>query len=446
MIENSEIRITGKVLLLAIFALFTFVAGGLLLGAIIFVSAPVVAYLGLMLLQVKAPHLMVEVKRGVERPQVYENDVFGVILRIKNVGKIDIPILEVRDGVPPDFELVGSSNNFLVSLRAGETADLLYSLKAKTFGIPRLGPVNLRSTDSQGFFETVSLVQTYSPVVILPLTSEKLGHLKIRPRKTRTWPGEIRARRIGMGMDQYSVRQYIPGDSLKSVNWRASARSYHPTQLFVNEYMAEFGTDTMVIVDGRAIADAGVKPNSAVSYSIHAAIAITDRLLRDRNRVGLITLGEKGERIPPGYGRRQHNRMVLSMLRIRAGETWTIENLPRYLQFFYPDLALVFFVSSLTDESSFAAAADIARMGYDLIVVSPNPLEFGVQKDKNKKSRIWKLARDLAEINRTMRIEQLRRIGIMAVDWHISDPLETSLETNLRAWNRRTGLVRVRRG
>ncbi len=440
---QSEFRITEKILLLSIFAISTFSLGSLLLSPLIFVSVPVVAYLGLVLLQVQHPLPSVEIKRGLERQQIYEKDALGVLLHISNFGKNDIPILEVRDTVPLDFELVGSSSSFLVSLKAGESTDIQYTLRSKTFGLPKLGPINLRSLDAHGFFESVSVIQTYSTVVVLAHTSEKLEHLKIRPRRTKSWPGEIVARRIGMGMDYFSIRQFLPGDSFKSVNWRASARSVNENQFLVNQYMAELGADTMVIVDGRAIADVGTKPESAVSYSIHATIAITDRLLKDRNRVGLITLGEVGERIPPGYGKRQHGRMVLSMLRIKAGETWTIENLPRYLQFFYPNLALVFFVSSLTDESSFGAAADIARMGYDLIVVSPNPLDFGLRNDKGKKSRIWKVAKDLAEINRRMSIEQLRKIDVKVVDWRVSDPLEAAIGISLNAWNRQAGLMRI---
>jgi len=426
----------------------SFVVGILLIGSIIFLSIPVVAYLGLMVLQAKRPHLNVEVKRAVEKPQIYEGDEIGVRIRARNAGKESIATLEIRDELPEELELVSSSTSSIISLKPGESGEFFYTVRARTYGVPRLGPIKLRSMDEQGFFENVSMLENFSTVVIFPHTSEKLQHMKIRPRKIKSWPGEIVARRIGQGMEYYSLRQYLPGDSFKTVNWRASARAPSPSQLFVNEYMAELGTDTMIIVDGRAIADVGKKPNSAISYSIHAAMAISDRLIRDRNRVGLITLGSKGERIHPGYGKRQHNRMVLSMLRIRGGETWTIENLSGYLRFYYPGLALIVFVSTLADESAFTAAAEIARLGYDLIVVSPNPLDFGLKDEMTKRifgsgQKIWEIAKDLSEINRAASIEQLRRADVLVVDWHVADSLGAALEANLRAWNRKKGLLRV---
>ena len=82
-------------------------------------------------------------------------------------------------------------------------------------------------------------------------------------------------------------------------------------------------------------------------------------------------------------GEGRYNRLVLSLINVRPGEFFTFENISRYLKFFYPNLAQVVLVSPLIDEKAFGSAAEIARIGYQSLVISPNPIDFqrnGIKK------------------------------------------------------------------
>ena len=238
-----------------------------------------------------------------------------------------------------------------------------------------LGPIEITCSDATGISTLHKTLAVRAPVVILPQTPERLAHFKIRPRKTKPWPGEIVARKVGLGIDNYSIREYLPGDSFRRINWRASARTADD-ELLLNEQSAELGADTIVIVDARPASDLSSGDASLIKYSIRGAISIADKLLRDRNRVGLVTIGMDSERIPPGYGRRQYTRLVLSLIKLRAGGFFTFENIPSYLKYFYPHLAQVVLVSPLVDSGAYGAAAEIARSGYELLILSPNPVDF----------------------------------------------------------------------
>jgi len=426
------------------------VLGLLLCGALVFVSIPVVVYLCISYVQFEKPHVDVSVVRTIEKSQISEEDLTRVRLRVTNVGNGEIPFLSISDAVPGElWDSDVTQSSFGMALRKGETKDVFYAVRGNVFGVFRLGPISAKSTDIFGLGESEKQLDLYSNIVVLPKATERLIHFKIRPRKTKPWPGEIAARKVGLGIDNFSIRQYIPGDSFRRINWRASARMNRENDedLFLNEQMAELGADTIVIVDARPVSNVGSGEDSTIEYSVHVAISVTDRLLKDRNRVGLITVGLNSEKIPPGYGRRQYNRLVLSLIRVRPGEFFTFENISRYLKLFYPNIAQVVLISPLIDDAAFSSAAEIARTGYELLVISPHPIDFsGAEKEKKttterkrnmKKNKEWKIASDLAELRRESNLSLLRRSGALVVDWRKNDSLDFVLSKNVRAWSRR---------
>ena len=436
---------TSKTVVLAVFAIFIFGLGLLLRDLLIFVSLPVAMYLGFVFLLGENFGSTVQILRTIEKSQINEDETLSVRLRVKNLGRSQIPIVNVEDTLPEElFDSQITEPCFTIpSLEPGETREMYYALRGKSFGIFKIGPLLVANEDSSGFRRIERVIDSFSSVVVLPSATERLSHFKIRPRKTKPWPGEIVARKVGLGMDNYSIRQYIPGDSFKRINWRASARftgQAEDDQLLLNEKTAELGADTIIVVDARPVSNVGSDQFSTVVSSIHSAISITDKLLKDRNRVGLVTIGLNSERIPPGYGRRQYTRLLLSLIKVRSGEYFTFENLSRYLRFFYPNLAQIIFISPLIDEDSFQAAAEIARSGYDLIALSPNPIDYSSLKKGASRDRLLKISVALAELSRRANMVQLEKAQVLVIDWRKGEPLDRLLTKNVTTWSHQPGL------
>jgi uncharacterized protein (DUF58 family) len=439
--------VSGKVQVLVSFAAISFVLGLIFQNALIFACVPVVFYLALTSLQSEAPG-PVTVERTVEKVQFYEEEESKVRLRITNLGKRFGTLVTVVDDVPADLANPKSPSTFTVSLKPGEVRDCFYSIKGGNFGIYSLGPIEVKCEDISGTKILESRSENFSTIVVLPKTTERLTHFQINPRKTKPWPGEIVARRVGLGMDNYSIRQYLPGDSFRRINWRASAKTVSE-DLLLNEQSAELGADTIIIVDARPESNL-VSPSreSLVKNSAYAAISLSDKLLRDRNRVGLVTIGKDTTRIPPGYGRRQYNRLVLGLIKVRAGGLFTFENIPSYLKYFYPHLAQVIMISPLLDKEAFNASGDIARSGYELLLVSPNPIDYTAEtKGRNKnEERILQISIQLVSLERSNKLAELRDSGAIVLDWRVGEPLDVLLTKNLQVHSRQIELARRRSG
>lgn len=443
---TERISISTKVQLLGAFAAISFALGLLLRNALVFASIPVTIYLALVLLQIRTPR-PVSVTRTVEKSQFYEEEISRVRLRVSNPGERSVALVTIEDTVPEELRDKSPPPSFSFALKPKEIRDSFYSIKTDTFGLYSLGPIRVRSEDPSGVSIVSSTVEDSSVIVVLPKMTERLIHFKISPRKTKPWPGEIVARKVGLGIDNYSIRQYIPGDSFRRINWRASARAAND-DLLLNEQTAELGADTIIVVDARPASNL-YSPNgeSLVKNSIRAAISISDKLLRDRNRVGLVTIGMDTNRIPPGYGRRQYNRLLLSLIRVRAGGVFSFENIPSYLKYFYPHLAQVIMISPLLDREAFNSAGEIARSGYELLVLSPNPVDYSFaaktgRRDRN--SRTLKISRELALMARSTNLSQLRESGALVLDWRKGEPLDFILSKNMRIYSRQIGLAERR--
>jgi uncharacterized protein (DUF58 family) len=428
--------------LLSVLAALSFVGGLFLQEPLMFISIPAMTAVGLIVLRSKDPRGMVDVTRVIERIRIREGESTRVRLTVRNHGSSSISMLQIADHIPPELRGRNTNSGFTVTLSPGESKDTYYEITASVFGVYEIGPITLTAQDSVGVFGSRGGVRSYAEVFVFPETTEKLTHFSIRPRKTKSWPGEIVARRTGTGMDYHNIRQFMPGDSVKRINWRASARVVQPSDsLLVNEYAAEVGADVLIIVDAGGLSDSASGSESIFRFTAKAAISIAERLIRDRNRVGLLTTGMNPTRIPPGSGKRQFERIALSLLRLKPGESdirWWVE---RSMNLFFPNVYQVIFVSALASSNSASAAAEIARYSNrDVIIVSPNPVEFSLSRSKERNSREQRIAKKLAQIERRIKMERLSRRNVVVVDWTTSASLEEVLEVHRRAMTRHAAI------
>ena len=105
------------------------------------------------------------------------------------------------------------------------------------------------------------------------------------PRETQLFAGNEVARRKGEGIEFADMRPWAPGDPLKRVNWRASARR---GELWVNESHPERNTDVILFVD--SFAEARGQDAGTLDLAVRATAALADAYVGRRDRVGLIVV------------------------------------------------------------------------------------------------------------------------------------------------------------
>ena len=100
--------------------------------------------------------------------------------------------------------------------------------------------------------------------------------------------GEMKLKRIGLGKEFHSIRDYTTTDPFNTINWKATART---GKLLVNQFEAESVTDVMFLLDARMVTRVGTMVDNPLERSIRFIASIASGFLQTSNRVGLIIYG-----------------------------------------------------------------------------------------------------------------------------------------------------------
>ncbi len=229
--------------------------------------------------------------------------------------------------------------------------------------------------------------------------------------------GEHSARVPGEGVEFSGVREYVPGDRQRAINWAATTRR---GRLQVNTFAAERSQDVVLLVD--ATSDVGEPGSSALDLGLRGAAGAARAYLDARDRVGVITYQWGGAHwLAPSLGRRQVYKIIDAMLSADAG--WArgavFRRLPRAA---LPPGALVVAFSPLLDQRFVEALRDMRERGFSLIVVdvlnTEPPTKYSYADVIAR--RIWRMEQQAIRFS-------LRELGVPVVAWDGVAPLDLPL-------------------
>jgi uncharacterized protein (DUF58 family) len=261
--------------------------------------------------------------------------------------------------------------------------------------------------------------------VLPPVT--RLRNVVIRPRRTRVYAGSIPARAGGPGTEFFGVREYQPGDSPHSINWRASARSVET--LYSNEYQQERVADVGIVVDGRLKTNEFAGGHSLFDHSVQAAASMADALLHQGNRVGLLLYASYLGWTLPGYGRIQRERILHALANAKTGDSQVFSDLEHIPTRLFPPESQIIFVSPLI-EDDLKPLIQLRAQGYDVLVVSPNPVMFELSYLGNSNPNV-DLAGRVLHMERILLLQRLQRANIQVLDWDVKEPFDLLVKRKL---------------
>ena len=116
----------------------------------------------------------------------------------------------------------------------------------------------------------------------------------------------------GRGMEFDEVREYVPGDDIRSIDWNVTARTGAP---HIKKFVEEREMTVMLVVDVSAsnLFGSGTQLKRDLAAEVAAVLAFS--AIRNNDRIGLILFAEEVEKyIPPKKGTRHVLRLVREML------------------------------------------------------------------------------------------------------------------------------------
>src|SRR5690242_17971272 len=143
---------------------------------------------------------------------------------------------------------------------------------------------------------------------------KKIRQIEIRTNRivTETLAGQYHSVFKGQGMNFDEVREYQPGDEVRSIDWNVTARMNHP---FVKKFVEERELTLMLVVDvsGSGLFGSGSQSKRELAAEIASVLAFS--AIRNNDKVGLILFSDEVEKfIPPRKGRKHVLRVIREVL------------------------------------------------------------------------------------------------------------------------------------
>lgn len=412
----------GRFVFLAALAYLLFFAGLVSMnGGPLALAIPLVVYLASTLLH-RPPAVNLVVQRAVSTPMAQQNSPVQVTVAIRNEGP-DLDEVLIEDFLPPGLELVEGKTRVLTSLPAGGTLEMKYIVRGRR-GSYFLQDLRISASEHMGVLRTQVDVPARFKLLFLPEVT-RLRKVAIRPQRTHGHFGPIPSRKTGSGVDFMGLREYQMGDPRRWINWRANAR--HEQQLFVNQFEQERITDVGIILDARQQSNI-VLPNGdpLFEYGVQATGSLSEALLNMGHKVGLLIYGFGMERVFPGYGKVQQERILRALGQARTGHNFALESLGALPTRFFPAGSQIVMVSPLLS-SDVQAFIRLRASGYEIMVVSPDPVDFEAHAVAVKGDLGWEIAR----VERALLLRKLQRMGVRVLDWQVHQPFEPLVRSTL---------------
>jgi uncharacterized protein (DUF58 family) len=338
--------------------------------------------------------------------------------------------LELLLDLPEGLE-AETPNPQVLRFAPGERRELDYTLRCVRWGAYVVGELVLRAPDRFGLLVHEQTLDLRRPLKVYP-RGEVLQKL-LRPLETQAFAGNQLPRTRGDGIEFADLRPFAPGDRVRRVNWRATARRGEP---WVNETHPERNTDVVIFLDTFAEARRGA--GSTLDVAVEAAASLAVQYIGEKDRVGLVSFGGVLNWLTVSSGVVQLYRVLDSLLdaEIFLSYAWKdIDILPRRT---LPPHALVLALTPLLDARSARALLDLRARGFDLAVVEISPVPFAAPGEDELDELAWRLW--------LLRREALRsrylQLGVPVVEWRGGAPLQSALE-EVRTFRRHARVTRA---
>lgn len=252
--------------------------------------------------------------------RIYQHAAAIVEITVVNGSRLPIPFLLVSDN--PGTLYAGYANARLMSLRPRERRRMRYRIKGHNRGGYRLGPISVRITDPLGFFPRSYVVADEGRLIVYP----RIYPISF-PLATGLPAGTLRTPvRIYEDATRFrSVREYIPGDEPRRINWKVSARlgSLHAT-----EWLPTINTPIVVLLNLTAREYHQRHRFAHTERTIDAAASLVHHFAELGQAVGFFSTGlfsEGGDAAMPwvpGHGGVDNAMSILEVLaQIRINES-----------------------------------------------------------------------------------------------------------------------------
>ena len=202
---------------------------------------------------------------------------------------------------------------------------------------------------------------------------KKVRQIEIRTNRevTDVLGGQYHSVFKGHGMEFEEVREYLPGDEVRSIDWNVTARFGHP---YIKKFKEERELTVMLIVDVSASGQFGSVRQTKNELAAELAAVLAFSAIRNNDKVGLIMFTDQIEKyVPPKKGRSHVLRVIREILAFQPkGRGTNLKAALDYLNHVQTRRAVTFVLSDfqVPDEETVRKKLRVASKRHDVVALS----------------------------------------------------------------------------
>lgn len=242
-------------------------------------------------------------------PEKFSNgDLNTITLQLQN----EYPFathLAIIDEIPEQFQ----KRDFLLHerLQAYSEKNIEYHLRPTTRGVHHFGNLNIYVASPLGLAAKRYIFSKDAEVPVYPSFIQLKKYNFVTLSNQLSEHGVHKIRRIGHTMEFEQIKDYVSGDDIRSINWKATAKR---NQLMVNQYLDERSQLVYSVIDKGRMMKMPFNGMSLLDYAINASLVISNVVLKKQDKAGIFTFSKKVENMVVAERRATQLSLILEAL------------------------------------------------------------------------------------------------------------------------------------
>jgi len=210
-----------------------------------------------------------------------------VLLQIINTTRFDAA-MEIIDELPVQFQ----KRDWIIKrqFKAAEQKDIPYTLRPTERGEYHFGNIIVYVKTALGLAIRRHTIKAEEMIPVYPSFMQLRKYELFSQTTIQSEHGNKRMRKIGHSMEFEQIKEYVSGDDIRTINWKATARK---SSLMVNNYTDEKSQQVYCIIDKGRLMKMPFNNLSLLDYAINSSLVLSNVCLRKQDRVGLVTFSNK---------------------------------------------------------------------------------------------------------------------------------------------------------
>lgn len=232
--------------------------------------------------------------------------------RIQLIVKNNAPFfvkMDILDELPEQFQ----ERSWYLShqFKAWEEKDIVYKLRPLERGEYKFGHVLLYLKTRLGLLKRRIDAGEEARVPVYPSYIQMRKYELMSQTTVKNEGGSKKVRKLGHSMEFEQIKEYVRGDDVRTINWKATARK---ASLMVNNYTDEKSQQVYCLIDKGRLMKMPFEGLTLLDYAINSTLVLSNVCLQKQDRIGLFTFSSKMGTLLPAEKKPIQRANILQLL------------------------------------------------------------------------------------------------------------------------------------